>query len=259
MYSATTSRIIESTLINYIDCQISAIKNHEFFELFSTNSNIHYYDLVHFISPREKEYSSRKLSIRVSKIINHNLSPMYPQIIHHYYQFVSESQKHRIIAWANKKLQDSFDFEFFTMLILCDARITAKTVIQLKTFLRQRIDAAKKEQNNAVIISPPPQPYRELNLVGYWCLLHSLKADDFKEFLGYSNAFDFYCEYTQFDFTKFDVAWLLNLYPHALDQIAKDEAVKSNVRSAIATVLKEKDIISSDYHKLQEILIKHFC
>lgn len=258
-YSETTACIVENTLIKYIDCQISAIKNHEDFGMFSTNSNIHYYDLVHLISPHEKEYSSRKLSIRVSQIINSNLAPMYPQIIHHYYKFVSKSQQHRIIAWVNKQLQDSFDFEFFTMLILCDARITAKTITQLKAFLRKKIDATKKEQSNAIIVSPRPQPHRELNQVGYWCLLHSLKAGDFKEFLGNSNVFDFYCEYNRFDFTKFDVAWLLRIYPHALDQIAKDETVKSNIRSAIAIVLKEKNILTSDYQKLQEILIRHFC
>ena len=78
-------------------------------------------------------------------------------------------------------------------------------------------------------------------------------------FLGNSAAFDFYCEYAKFDFSRFDVSWLLNLYPHTLERIAKDAKVKENVRVAIATALAEKTISSSDSQQLEDILIKHFC
>ena len=99
----------------------------------------------------------------------------------------------------------------------------------------------------------------ELDQVGYWCLLNVLKAKDFQEFLGNSEAFDFYCEYAKFDFSRFDVSWLLNLYPHTLEQIAKNAKVKERVRVAIATTLDGEAIAPSDSQRLQSILVKHFC
>lgn len=62
-----------------------------------------------------------------------------------------------------------------------------------------------------------------------------------------------------FDFNKFDVSWLLNLYPHTLEQIAKNEKVKGCVRVAIADALNDGEIALSDSQRLQSILIKHFC
>ena len=95
--------------------------------------------------------------------------------------------------------------------------------------------------------------------MGYWCLIDVLKAKDFKKFLGNSEAFDFYCEYAEYDFSRFDVSWLLNLYPHTLEQIAKNAKVKERVRTAIASTLSDKEIALSDYHQLQNILVKYFC
>lgn len=119
-------------------------------------------------------------------------------------------------------------------------------------------DIADKN-NNGVVVYPTKQPYEELDQVGYWCLLNVLKAKDFQEFLGNSEAFDFYCEYAKFDFSRFDVSWLLNLYPHTLEQIAKNAKVKERVRVAIATTLDGEAIAPSDSQRLQSILVKHFC
>lgn len=116
------------------------------------------------------------------------------------------------------------------------------------------------EQLSIFVLSyPTKQPYEELDQVGYWCLLNVLKAKDFQEFLGNSEAFDFYCEYAKFDFSRFDVSWLLNLYPHTLEQIAKNAKVKERVRVAIATTLDGEAIAPSDSQRLQSILVKHFC
>lgn len=153
----------------------------------------------------------------------------------------------------------NFSFDLFKMLVQCDARISKAAKTQLKVYLKQRIDAAKNKNNNGVVVYPTKQPYEELDQVGYWCLLNVLKAKDFQEFLGNSEAFDFYCEYAKFDFNKFDVSWLLNLYPHTLEQIAKNEKVKGCVRVAIADALNDGEIALSDSQRLQSILIKHFC
>lgn len=260
MYSKTTSKIVENTLISYLDKHIAALKKGERFELFSASTGINYCNLVHYISAPEEKYYSRRLSMRISQIINNNLSQMYYQITQHYCGYVSKNQQKKLITWANKLIQMNFSFDLFKMLVQCDARISKVAKTQLKEFLKQRIDAAKKSDgSNGMVVYPTKQPYEELDQVGYWCLLNVLKAKDFKEFLGNSAAFDFYCEYAKFDFSRFDVSWLLNLYPHTLEQIARNTKVKERVRIAIATTLDGKAIASSDSQRLHKILVKHFC
>ena len=259
MYSKETSRIVENTLISYLDRNISALKNGERFEVLSRNTGINYCNLVHYIfAPGEKHFS-RRLAARVSQIINNNLFQMNRQITQHYYGYVSNNQQKKLITWANKQSRTNFSFDLFEMLVQCDARISKAAKTQLKIFLRQRIDAAQENNNNGIVVYPNKHPYEELDQVGYWCLINVLNAKDFREFLGNSAAFDFYCEYTKFDFNKFDVSWLLNLYPHTLEQIAKNEKVKGCVRVAIADALNDGEIALSDSQRLQSILIKHFC
>lgn len=259
MYSKETSRIVENTLISYLDRNISALKNGERFEVLSRNTGINYCNLVHYIfAPGEKHFS-RRLAARVSQIINNNLFQMNRQITQHYYGYVSNNQQKKLITWANKQSRTNFSFDLFEMLVQCDARISKAAKTQLKIFLRQRIDAAQENNNNGIVVYPTKHPYEELDQVGYWCLINVLNAKDFREFLGNSAAFDFYCEYTKFDFNKFDVSWLLNLYPHTLEQIAKNEKVKGCVRVAIADALNDGEIALSDSQRLQRILIKHFC
>lgn len=259
MYSKETSRIVENTLISYLDRNISASKNGERFEVLSRNTGINYCNLVHYIfAPGEKHFS-RRLAARVSQIINNNLFQMNRQITQHYYGYVSNNQQKKLITWANKQSRTNFSFDLFEMLVQCDARISKAAKTQLKIFLRQRIDAAQENNNNGIVVYPNKHPYEELDQVGYWCLINVLNAKDFREFLGNSAAFDFYCEYTKFDFNKFDVSWLLNLYPHTLEQIAKNEKAKGCVRVAIADALNDGEIALSDSQRLQSILIKHFC
>ena len=260
MYSNATKEIIENTLIYYLDKHISALKKDEKFELFSAHTGINYCNLVHYISPPEEKYYSRRLSARISKILRYNLSQMYSQITQHYCGYVSKYQKKRLIAWANKTINNNFSFDFFTMLVKCDAHISNVAKTQLKAFLKQKVDVAKASNNdNGVMAYPIKQPYEELDQVGYWCLINILKAKDFKELLGNSAAFDFYCEYTKFDFRRFEVSWLLNLYPHTLERIAKDKYVKENVRIALAHALADKSIASSDSQRLNDILVEYFC
>ena len=260
MYSKTTSKIVENTLISYLDKQIAALEKGERFEVLSTSMGINYCNLVHYISAPGEKYYSRRLSMRILQIVKNNLSQMYLQITQHYCGYVSKNQRKKLITWANKLMLTNFSFDLFKMLVQCDAHISNATKLQLKTFLKQKIDDAKKSgDNNGIVVYPAKQAYEELDQVGYWCLINILKAKDFKEFLGNSAAFDFYCEYAKFDFSRFDVSWLLNLYPHTLERIAKDAKVKENVRVAIATALAEKTISSSDSQQLEDILIKHFC
>lgn len=259
MYSSTTKEIIENTLISYLDKHISALKKNERFELLSTQAGINYCNLAYYISAPEEEYYSRKLSARISQILDNDLSQMYSQITRFYCRYVSKNQRGKLITRASQLMRKSFSFDLFAMLVQCEARIGNTDKTLLKEYLSQKIDAYKTKNGNAgVVVFPANQPYEELDQVGYWCLNNVLKTKDFKEFLGHSATFDFYSEYAKFDFSRFEVSWLLNLNPYALERIAKDKKVKEKVRAAIVSSLKTNTVATSDSQRLNEILIRYF-
>ena len=152
IYSKETSRIIENALISYLDNHIFTLMNGKEFKLFSESTGISYCNLVHYIfAPKEQHYS-RRLSTRVSQIINNNLSQMNHQITQYYYKYVSKNQQKRIITWIHKQLRVGFSFGLFEMLMQCGGRISKAIKTQLKLFLQQRIDAAKETNGSHDIV-----------------------------------------------------------------------------------------------------------
>lgn len=258
-YSEVTEKVVEDTLIAYIDKHISSLERGEKFDVLSASSGINYYCLVKYISSPERNYVSRRLSMRISHIIENKLTQMYPHITKHYAGYVSDYQKKRLITWANKQIAEYFSFDLVFMLVTFDARINAKAKALLKDYLRKSVESAKENNNNGIMVYPENTSFDELTQVGYWCRIGVLKTKDFMEFIGSCDAFDFYCEYTGFDFRKFDVSWLINLYPHTLMEIANNKTVKEKIRMALAAELKNKALVKSDMNRLQDILITYFC
>ena len=78
MFSSVTDKYVENALIGYIDLQIAKLLNKN---VNDKEIPIKYFELIYMISPKEKEFVSRKLSIRIAKIMDHNLIIMYQQIL----------------------------------------------------------------------------------------------------------------------------------------------------------------------------------
>lgn len=257
MNSKITDKVIEDTLISYLDKHIAALLKGENFEVCSATPSINYCNLVNYIFSQE-EHISRRLSTRISQIIDNNLTQMYGQIINFYCLHVSNYLRKKLITWANGMLREDFDFDIFKLIIQCKGSINRTVKNHLKAFLKEKIDESKNDDSGDIYIITN-SPFEELDQVGYWCLIGVLKAKDFSEFLGYSARFDFFYEPSKFDFSRFEVSWLLRLYPHTLEQISKDPGVKEHVRIAIADTLVNREIVSLDSQRLQNILVKYFC
>ena len=105
---------------------------------------------------------------------------------------------------------------------------------------------------------PQRDPFDELNQVGYWCFIKVL-PEKISEFLGYVDSFDLYYLYREFNFHKFQSAWLLNLRRHVLEEIAKDTIVKERIRLSITETLNEIQVEARDREQLQYILTHYFC
>ena len=260
MYSETTQKIIENTLVSYIDAHISALKNNETFEVYSSSSEINYSNLADYLCSSEDNYSSRRISMRVKQIMSNEITPLYEHVMQHYCRRVSNNQKKKLVAWVNKKIIVSFDFKLFMILIQLDVPVKAAVKEKLIEFLREKIEKAKKvEKNPAFRVFPAQQQYEELINVGYWCFTGILNSKGFEEFVGNDALFDFYYEFESFDYSRFDVAWLINLTPYALKRISDNIRVKDIVRAKIAHELVNEKIIESDRKRLQDILTKYFC
>lgn len=258
-YSNTTAKIIEDRLIGYIDSHIAALEAQKHFNCFSAHSSINYDSLIHYIAPKDVQFYSRKLSIRISKIIDSDLSELFPQIIRHYWAYISAYQRKRVVSWAKEKLTIDFRFDLFTLLLECNAKIGAAIISSLKIYLNTTIENSLKATNASGVESyPKKDPYEDLVQVGYWCLIETLPKQ-FSEYIRYCDAFDFYYLYEDFDFNKFQPAWLLNLQSHALTQIAKNENVREKIRTIIANTLNNDKLEAQDRNRLQDILTRYFC
>lgn len=145
------------------------------------------------------------------------------------------------------------------MIINCHGKLESRELTALKTFLWEKVNNAKKPSNTHIEHFPQHDPFEELDQVGFWCLAEDMNRADFKEFVGHSVLFDFFFEYNNFDYSRFNVSWLLSFYPRTLELISKDDVVKEKIRKIVATRIKTDRINESDKDKLQNILIKYFC
>lgn len=259
-YSPITTKVIEKKLLDYLDREISARENKEYFSVPSTDSRISYYNLVHYIWPEEELYVSRKLSLRISKIINKNLVCMNKGVADHLCTHVSLYEKRKLITWAKTTVENEFRYDVFKLLIRCDARVDRQIVKKLQYYLHSLVEQVQNGQRNTNKESYPKyDPYDTLNEVGFFCLIKRLRKNDFSNFLGVSPLFDFYLLYDKFDFDRFNVSWLLNYTQYALDKITANEKVKTKIRKIIKDTLKDKNIIDNDTEQLKRILVEHFC
>ena len=263
MKSEITSKLIEEKLLQYLDMHIKALESGTTFSLMSTSSAINYDNLVHYIYLQDETRSNHALCIRVSHIMEKNLKQLIPSVINHYWGYLSKYMKNKILRQVKNQLKTEFDFNLFKLLIWENVKIDAKLIESLKNYLHMVLQKATKEKNDksGVIVRSYPvfNPYAELELVGYWCLLNFLSKHDFGEFIGISDEFDFYVLYDKFDFTKFNVSWLINLRPNALDIISKNKRVKDKIRVSIATMLNAEKISKFDEIRITKILTKYFC
>ena len=259
MISETTAKAVEDTLIDYLDKHITAALNDSEFDVLSKTTGINYYNLVNYISLPENSFISRRLNKQIKRIIDNRLRCFYSSIANYFCPFLSSTQKKSIVTWANKEIAINENMDLFVILIQCDARISSIAKKQLKHILYQELDSAAENKMKTITSFPIKPPYEKLEMVGYWCFIGILQIKDFKEFNGNSALFDFYCQYNKFDFSKFDVSWLMNLNKYALNKVASDTLVREKIRIAIASEIIHGNIKENDKKRLHSILVNYFC
>lgn len=254
MFSNITSKVVEDKLISYFDQHIDTLNKGEMFELPSTSNGINYYNLIHYIKPKN---TSRRLSIRITKMLKAGLKKSYLTFFENYYPYLSPSQQKNIVRAIKQHLNNTFDFECFSFLVCNKIKVEMKYVDALKEHLEKCLN--QKPEKSAIQVFPRQDEDSDLVQIGYWCLLRILPRRKFKKYVGHSDHFDFYYLYDKFDFEKFDISWLFNLYPNTYQTITRDETVKRKLCSIIANRINDKNLNPSDEKSLTNILIAYFC
>lgn len=186
---------------------------------------------------------------------------MLRHLVEHYSPYVSPYQKAKVVSYAKSYLHERFDFKILSLLINYNAKLTPSIVEQLKGYLQNLVakDEAAKNTMKPFEAFPKDEPLYELNQVGYWCFLGSLKRMPFSEFLGKSDMFDFYYLFACFDFSRFNISWLIYSSEKTLALISKNKTVRRKIRERIAEELQNGNISKRDEARLTKILSKYFC
>lgn len=252
--SQVIRKTVEKQLLSYIDMHKKSLESNTKFGMPSKQSNITYCNLAEYLFNDEKDFLSKGLSDRVDLMIKNDQIQLFSPF---YYNHVSKSKKKKILSWISEKLNKTFDFESFALLVNCDCSISQNIVDQLILYLREKI--AKGKNYVSVVEDPKKKRYEKLVQVGIWCLFEKFDSEGFNEFLGFSNEFDFYYLYDKFDYNKFDVSWLLLLNDTILRKIASNKNVVTKIRKKISQAVKSKELSEIDNTKLLEILVNYFC
>lgn len=255
-YSEITASIIENKLIFYIDNHIQAIINNKSFDLLSNSSKINYPCLIYYICADDC-IKSRRLAFRVTKIIKNSYLPLKNEVISYYYSSLSVFQQKSVIKWIRDRLSKEFDFNDFLFLANHNIKIDQKTIIALKIFLKKKMTSLKK--GTFIKTNPVFNRYGELNIVGYFCRIGSLKRKDFSSFLNYSPIFDLFYKFDKYNFEKFDSILLLQLQEKMLQMLSENKTVKRQIRKRLAKSINSSELRDGELRKLSAILTQYFC
>lgn len=254
MSSYNTAKTIENRLIKYMDEHIRAVEKGEDLRLFSTSSHISYSNLVHYIQPRP---SQTRLAKRLNKILKIGIEKFPFDIYDNCYQYLSNNMKKKLVVDMKKSLQKHFDMRYFGFLAAVKSHIGKDIYDVLQAHLDDSLEA--KDSSGGLFLWPSRDKYSDLIDVGCWYRMGLLPSGLFQKYLGCCDLFDFLYEYNNFDFSKFNVQWLLRLSDRVVAKICEEITVKEKLRSSVVAVIRDGSLEPGQEKKLYKVLITYLC
>jgi len=243
--------IMINNLFYHFSLEIEAIKINREYDIPCKNKDFNYWNIARYISP-SKKFKSERISNFIIKILNDCENfPLYK--LTECIPYLNSVAKYKLLSAIRERNKNDFNFSLFQSLL--GAKCIGKTdIVLLKEYIK--INLEKPKQNGIVIIGGTDF-IDEFSSVGYWCLCGLLDKDEFKDFIGFEDVFDFYFDPKTFDYNKFDVAWLINLLPNTHNKICKTKTVQKNIQKCIKDTLREQ-INISEKDKLTNILLSYY-
>ena len=257
MYSVNTDKAISQRLFSYLDDHISALQKGKPFEAYSTTRS-NYPNLIAYIQRDSSDLFEIELRKRVTRILRGNFTILYPQIVNFYSKYITKSQKRTLIRKIKSNLAKNFSFPMISLLISLNAKVDQKMIECLVKHLKSEIKQERAKSETGVKFYPAKAKYHDLSQVGLWCYAKVLPKEAFAEFIGINAEFDFYCQYQNFDFGRFDVSWVFGWTDYALKAFTKNWHVKHSICRIISNRLMDNDLIPSESERLCEIMQKYF-
>lgn len=255
-FNKKIQNLLLKTLIKYIDMEISCFNAGKKFELHSSSTGISYWNLAYYLSPMGEYYVSKKLSDKVMDIMcNYQQFSLYD--LKACYDHINKKAQKKMECNIRGCIDTKFNFDLFSFLIIKDKTIRKADITKLKKHLYDKIESTKKDPEQ-VEYYPKNDPYEDLTNVGYWCLLGILSPNDFAEFLGKNDKFDFFFAPEEFNYDKFDITWLMNLRKETHRTITKYSVAKKSIQSCICIKLKNCNMEKHDKEYLITILFEYY-
>ena len=252
-------RILEDALIDYLDKRLTAIKEGRNWDSFSKNPRIGYPNIADYMNVDEKKRISRRLSKRVSVIIDKQIVPLQKEAVEHYVKYISKEQKNRLSKWIENMLAENFDFERFVLLMQINTRKAKALSDKLYSFLVLLEKETEKKERVVVEVYPKNDPHEELRSVGYLCMCGLLDPKRFMSLKGIDLEFDFWIDPINFDYSKFELRWLMRMTRNAFITIKKRTTVKKLLMQVIIQEIKKAEIKQEEREKLVRILGDYFA
>ena len=252
-------KVLEAALIKYIEARLVAISNGKEWVSISKQSGINYPNIADYMYIDKKGIISRRLSKMVSIIIDRQIVPMQRECVEHYYNHVSKAQRKRITKWIEDRLINDFEFERFALLVQINAKTAKKYSDNLFCLVESIEKETKSEERGRAQFYPKTNPHSELINVGYWCFCGLLDPIKFMMFKGIDLEFDFLIDAINFDYTQFNVGWLLEMNRHALGAVTQKATVRNKILKVIIQEIKKDELKQDEKERLIKILGDYFA
>lgn len=244
-YSKKVGDCIEIKLIEYIEADIANLEVGR--NIKEKNSYKH---LIEYAKP-DIPFVSRRLSKIIQWIFKKQLKPLYPDIFELYYYFTSKENKKLIKKILKDELDSVFDFDLFRHYIEINGSVNKTEIEKLKKYLGSNFE-------NNTNCNIEKKVSKELSDVGFWIRRGIIPKEQFVKFKGKCSLFDFYFDFEEFDFGRFEASWLLDMTDIALEEISKTNAVRVEIRQILSNLLKDNPVPKDDT-EFKDILVKYFC
>jgi len=250
--------IVENALIAYINKLADSYKTGSEFVMLSTNGNLSFWDLANYLTPKNERYISRRLSHKISELLEKHADKLNYKSMCQSLPVITQRTKKELVSTIHNKIENDFNFNLFTLLVIYDIKILRNEIDALKLYLHNKYKNGPPLDNPGFSRYPKEAFYSDIKDVGIWCAVNILPKNEFSEFLGKSDFFDFFYDFGQFNYEKFDIAWLANFNRALHKEIAKSMYVREQIRSIVLNHLKTNEFEKRDKDRLISLLINHY-
>ena len=244
--------ILRKELITYLD---ERIRNGLSCDDCFYRNRVHFANLVNYLDKLGKNNLPAYISEKVDLIVSNQIDYMLREVVEYYLRFVYLEVKQRVLKRIRWLLEQSFDFELMSLLVEVDQKEASIFSYQLRAFLDSKLSKEEKNANYGIMSLLEENLEEYFFYLGCWCQANIFDKQDFYLYTRTSKLFSFLLESEKFDFSKFEVKWLLR-YPWKYFRRAINETcVLRAISKKIVEVIKRKKIKPDE----KEILIDILC